>query len=645
MEDSVDEDIARAIALSLQELRAAAASRMPSYKQVEVITVSDDEDEPDNEEARFQAELQRAIEASKQDTPQSPTAASDAPTRNGSSTSFLSDRAQMERERLARQKRLRPELYVRGRNGDADNDEDDDDDDEEERARSKKRQHISSSSSGMRRANPAASSSAASSSATTSGAQAKALAATDAAETPLFYDGEIRQTANMHVDPLKDKLPTFRLTDILAPRDDIEFAILSAYCVNWPWLYSFFNPKTPVIVVAHDPQGNESLKAVLPNWVKTTPFLRNGMGCMHMKVRLLFYKCHRLRVVVSTANLIEIDWRDIENTIWLQDIPPRPAPVAHDSKAEDFPTAMTRVLRAVNVAPALISQLRNGHPNLPLQRLEDLRAKWDFSKVKVKLIPSMAGRHQEWPKVILTGHPALMKAVGDIGATTDKGKDVTLECQGSSIGTYSTQWMNEFYHSARGQSAQGWLDTPRSRRTKLPYPPVKILFPTALTVRESALGEPGGGTMFCRRHQWEAAKFPRQLFHQSKSKRGKVLMHSKMILATIGTSSKSFDDRSLTESDTEGDDDADTGSTQRELFGWLYVGSHNFTPSAWGTLSGSAFSPTLNITNYELGIVLPLRSEKDANKLACWERPPKKYVLGKDEPWIQAESTAFAETE
>ena len=29
--------------------------------------------------------------------------------------------------------------------------------------------------------------------------------------------------------------------------------------------------------------------------------------------------------------------------------------------------------------------------------------------------------------------------------------------------------------------------------------------------------------------------------------------------------------------------------------GWVYVGSHNFTPSAWGTLSGSGFNPTLNV--------------------------------------------------
>jgi tyrosyl-DNA phosphodiesterase-1 len=30
--------------------------------------------------------------------------------------------------------------------------------------------------------------------------------------------------------------------------------------------------------------------------------------------------------------------------------------------------------------------------------------------------------------------------------------------------------------------------------------------------------------------------------------------------------------------------------------GWAYIGSHNFTPSAWGTLSGSAFQPVLNVS-------------------------------------------------
>lgn len=125
---------------------------------------------------------------------------------------------------------------------------------------------------------------------------------------------------------------------------------MASYCVDWPWLYGFFDPKTPVVVIAQpDESGNESIKEVLPNWIKTTPFLRNGRGCMHMKVcwpilhvadeylrivcsscsydRLirshflpfissgcqLFHKTGRLRVVICTANSVTYDWKEIEN--------------------------------------------------------------------------------------------------------------------------------------------------------------------------------------------------------------------------------------------------------------------------------------------------------------------------------------------
>jgi hypothetical protein len=49
--------------------------------------------------------------------------------------------------------------------------------------------------------------------------------------------------------------------------------------------------------------------------------------------------------------------------------------------------------------------------------------------------------------------------------------------------------MNEFHWSARGESAESWLDHPKRSREKQPYPPVKIIFPTKATVQESAAGE------------------------------------------------------------------------------------------------------------------------------------------------------------
>lgn len=101
-----------------------------------------------------------------------------------------------------------------------------------------------------------------------------------------------------------------------------------------------------------------------------------------------------------------------------------------------------------------------------------------------------------------------MMAVREMAMRTGKGKakELILECQvgsplcfrvfdnvlfgqGSSLGIYTTQWMNEFYWSARGESAEDWLDEPKKRREKLPYPPIKIIFPSKRTVQESALGE------------------------------------------------------------------------------------------------------------------------------------------------------------
>lgn len=108
-----------------------------------------------------------------------------------------------------------------------------------------------------------------------------------------------------------------------------------------------------------------------------------------------------------------------------------------------------------------------------------------------------------------TGHPRLMSAVRKLGMRTGKSnraKTLLLECQvrlvvvgvdvvgliflqGSSIGVYTTQWFNEFHLSARGESAEDWLDQPKKSREKLPYPPVHLIYPTKTTVQESALGE------------------------------------------------------------------------------------------------------------------------------------------------------------
>ncbi|KAF8800390.1 phospholipase D/nuclease [Phlegmacium glaucopus] len=623
-----DHDLDRAIALSLQE-----ASKSPT-----VINVDNDDDDEDIEESRFQQELKHVLKASKSESLPTPTSTSQTSIANSLIinqlpsqsvvSSFLSERAQLEKERRERQKRLRPQASFNSIPA-----PDDDDDDLEEPPA--KRHQVSCSNTSSKRSNISHDSS------------SKNFHELPTIEQ-VFWNGELRQTATQYAEPRKDGQATIRLTDVLGKKAELDFAILSSYSLDWSWIYEFFDRSVPVIMVAQpDASGETSIKNVLPNWIRTTPFLRAGHGCQHMKFMLLFYKTGRLRVVISTANLIAYDWRDMENSVWLQDIPLRSKPIPHDPKAsDDFAAVLQRMLHAVNVKPALLAMISDNHPNLPIKSINELRQRWDWSNVKAQLVPSIAGRHEGWPSVIQTGHPRLMAAVRKLGmrtGTSKQAKPLLLECQGSSLGIYTTQWINEFHLSARGESAEDWLDRTKKSREKLPYPPVKLIYPTKTTVQDSAMGERGGGTLFCRRKQWSAKNFPRDQFYDSKSKGGDVLMHSKMIIAMLQDNPFSSKKPQEESSDTEDDTD-DEIQVVEPAAGWAYVGSHNFTPSAWGTLSGSSFNPILNISNYEVGVVFSLKDGKDADRVACFQRPPKKYT-SKDEPWIQEESLYHQEAQ
>lgn len=115
--------------------------------------------------------------------------------------------------------------------------------------------------------------------------------------------------------------------------------------------------------------------------------------------------------------------------------------------------------------------------------------------------------------------------------------------------------------------------------------------------------------MFCRRGQWlkiaallgDSGKGATLEFRDARSRSGEVGMHTKMILGTLRPPPKQETDPEVTESDTESDSEIEVVSGpparagEEKPHAWLYVGSHNFTASAWGTLSGSGFNPVLNV--------------------------------------------------
>ncbi|KAJ6568428.1 tyrosyl-DNA phosphodiesterase-domain-containing protein [Mycena vulgaris] len=429
-------------------------------------------------------------------------------------------------------------------------------------------------------------------------------------KTPLasrtFYDGAFFPTATLHANQRADGREAIGFQDIIGPatNSDLKFAILSSFGCSPEWLKSHFPPAVPVVLVVGSgtEESGPSMCNLFDNWVQTCPKLGKG-GCMHMKYMVLFYKSGRVRVVISTANLIPVDWEHLENAVFIQDVALNSSSSVFGTSLTDqtkkssseakpeagFATILGSVLKATNVGPAL-EHLKQMKIDLPFNSIDELSKLWNWSNVTAELVPSIAGKSEGWKRIMTNGHPRLMRAIQALGLATTDTQDLVIECQGSSIGMYTTQWFNH-------------------KRKKLAYPPgVKVVFPSLATVKGTA--EHGARSLFCTRKKWEGKTFPRAAFHDSNSSGGPVLMHTKMIIATFAQKRNA--------------EQEDASSSA----GWMYLGSHNFTSPAWGNLTGDASVPVLNVNNFELGVVIPLATTEDVNKASA------KYN-SKDLPWVR----------
>ena len=188
-----------------------------------------------------------------------------------------------------------------------------------------------------------------------------------------------------------------------------------------------------------------------------------------------------------------------------------------------------------------------------------------------------------------------------------------MEAQGSSLASYDRRWLEQFYLLACGYPTSILPLT--SKRTENPspefvqavgiqdWPPIQILFPTQSYVEHKSVeGRKGGGCFFGKPDDFHRRQL-RGLFAQPISERGHLLIHAKSILVTNDTYSN----------------------------GYVYLGSHNFTRAAWGTVSGTPEHPTQSLSNWELGVVLPL-SHKDAWDAILYQRPAQPYGAH-DAPW------------
>ncbi|KAJ3254601.1 hypothetical protein HK103_007086 [Boothiomyces macroporosus] len=365
---------------------------------------------------------------------------------------------------------------------------------------------------------------------------------------------------------------TLSISDLI-DGPNLKKAVFSSFCLNEDWLLSHVPRNINKVICTHRPKDfpeNKFTLAVSERLLYVFPPM-GSYGSMHSKFMLLYFEDF-IRIVIPSANLIEYDWAVIENIVYIQDFP-------KSGKQEcEFFTELTEMLVAM------------AFPISVVRTLED----YDFRSAIGKLVTSIPGKHY-WKEKWNWGHFRLSSIVSSL--KYQNVQDPFVVCQSSSLGNPTTQWLKEFQNScARGPNA-----------------PLYLMYPSRSTVIHSRNGPNGGGTLFFDKKYW-TEKFPRHCLRDVKSKTKGALMHSKIIIYSANKSCQQS---------------IQIVSMDEPVDGYMYLGSHNGTKSAWGY---SLKKGDFQISNYELGIVVGFRWGPGFD--IPFEFPPPKYPLY-DSPWDQ----------
>ncbi|WFC99177.1 hypothetical protein MYAM1_001921 [Malassezia yamatoensis] len=395
-----------------------------------------------------------------------------------------------------------------------------------------------------------------------------------------------------------------------AQPNGLQRVLLTSYDVEIEWLLALI-PRIPVTYIGNPPKGDYRRDRSIPKpgFYPCTGASNWEMGvpnkphpgALQHSKLALLYYTTHLRVIISTGNLSRVDWSRYENLFYIQDFP-------HESLDSPSSQASGDDFR-VQLEQVLVSlSLPQSHP-----------AYIGLSSFCFK----MAAAHivASWPISRVEGWSEIERAgLGRLGYVVRRLQlhlpHMQIQAQGSSLGIYERRWLEQFYLVAGGWHPEGKLPFVRNSQpgpsplfSKLiestSWPPIRIMFPTQKYIQESFVEGPLGAGCFFSKPDDYAKKELWTLFRQPVSERGDILMHAKSLLA------------------------------QQQEQGWVYLGSANFTRAAWGTIAGNVANPTQSLNNWELGIVLPLNStdvEGNAFDAIPYRQPPRPYTK-QDTPW------------
>lgn len=264
-----------------------------------------------------------------------------------------------------------------------------------------------------------------------------------------------------------------------------------------------------------------------------------------------------IRVVILTSNMIESDWNQKTQAIWMSDLlPPLPSDaLSVDTSKTHFKTDLLEYLQtyrlpSINFWIALIKR-------------------HDFSSVNVFLIGSVPGTHSG-PKLNSFGHMKLRQLLRQhcpASITSNWGTVAQFSSIGS-LGKKPDQWLTGEFEQT--------LNTTKSNRLASKSA-IKLVFPTVENVRKSLEGYIAGRSLPYRKEIDDRQLYLRSFMHKWSSNhinRSRASPHIKSYFRH---------------------------SPEYSKVAWFVLTSANLSKAAWGQLQKKGVQ--LSILSYELGVL------------------------------------------
>lgn len=383
----------------------------------------------------------------------------------------------------------------------------------------------------------------------------------EAAKPYRYFLTTIESSPQTHNEPL-----SISFQEILDPSlGELECSVQINFVVEWDWLFDQYrraNCLNKPLLVLHGSKENPINRISLfqPHVTTHLVEMTNPYATHHTKMMLFGYKDGSMRVIVSTANLLEGDWQNSVQGLWISDrlplITENSAPLCGDSETK-FRSDLITYLMNYNLE----------HLNSWIGRIRNT----DFSSVNVFLVTSIPGTYGNTVNGYAHGLGRVQSLLSQHCESISDATPIVVQCSTfGNLGDEQKGWLKtDFAKSFRCNS-----ETNDSRE----MPPFQIIYPTFNNVDGSydGLMGGGGGSLLYDRQRHQNQLWLNNILYEWRADgryRTRAMPHIKTYARWTGN-----------------------------RLHWFILTSANLSKSAWGWIK-SKKQLTIEVSNYEAGVM------------------------------------------